>query len=56
MPETQHDDELPPLDELDALDQERAADMVGNRPAYGQTANKRPNSERSTACQTDTKP
>ncbi len=29
------DDELPPLDDLDDRDRERAVDMLDSRPAYG---------------------
>lgn len=29
------DDDLPPLDDIDDLDRERAADMLDNRPQYG---------------------
>lgn len=51
-----HDGDLPALDDLDALDQERAADMVDNRPAYGRhpSATNPDTSERTVPCQTDT--
>jgi hypothetical protein len=34
----QPDSDLPPLKGLDALDEERAADMVYNRPHYSSSA------------------